>query len=961
MGGLFDTILHRCINLIYPMKKVLLFVLFTSSIASAFAQKGSIKGTIIDKNSKETIIGANVKIDNTSLGAVTDVNGQFEINGIDTGISSITISYVSYKTLQLTDLEVIVDKIVQINIELEEDFGELGEVTVMAARETNTDIAIIADIRRSFQVVSGLSAEQISLSLDRDAAQVIKRVPGITVTDNNFVQIRGLMSRYNPVMLHNAFAPSVEADVKSFNFNILPSSQLDRMLVFKSPSPDISGEFAGGLVKIFTKSIPEENQITLDYSTQMRQNTTFDTFKNQERSATHWTSFNNGQLDLPSEFPATLRSSALSREQLVAAGRSLVNTWEPETRTAGLDQRFGLTGAFKFNLGKHVKVGNITSLNYSNSYSNFAVSRADYNQEDANTGTRSIIFNYTDQQYTQSIRTGLVHNWAFRIKNKHLIEFKNLFNQNSISQYVDRTGINLEAQQFADLAFGSYDQVYRGIYSGQVLGTHSFKAESIKLDWMVGYNAANRDQPDYKRYRRDIDTSTGVAQLYIPPGQAVSDFLGRFYSEMDENAVTASIGLSKIVKIKGLPDFAPEFKAGAFYEKKERSFAARNIGYVRPVIGFNTDLAFLDIHQLFDPSNINFQTGIRIDEQSNPSDSYTASNELMAFYGMVNLPVTSKINAVIGARYEDNLQLLNSATFTNEPVNVVYPVNRLLPSANVSYNVTEKSLFRVAYGETLNRPEFRELAPFGFYDFNTNFTNRGNPLLRTPKIHNADFRFETYPSAFETISIALFYKYFIDPIETVFIPGAGSQGAKAFTFGNAESALSYGVEIEVKKSLNGLTNSSFVDKLNLIFNGAVIKSEVSLGDIAVGQSSNRPLQGQAPYIVNSTLSYADEKRGLQINALYNVVGRNIIFVGFDDYPDIYFMPRNVLDFTVVKRVSDRFKLKFGVSDILNEKNVLLQDSNLDGKFDLEVDNIIQEFKPGAVYSIGFTYDLLKRK
>jgi outer membrane receptor for ferrienterochelin and colicin len=943
------------------MRKILIVGLLSILISPVFGQKGAIKGTIIDKKNKETIIGANVKIDNSSFGAVTDINGQFQIEGLVPGKYTVTTSYVSYKSVQLVDLEVFADRITLINIELEEDFGDLGEVTVMAARETNTDIAIIADIRRSFQVVSGLSAEQISLSLDRDAAQVIKRVPGITVTDNNFVQIRGLMSRYNPVMLHNAFAPSVEADVKSFNFNILPSSQLDRMLVFKSPSPDISGEFAGGLVKIFTKSIPEENQITLDYSTQMRQNTTFEKFVNQERSSNHWTSFNNGQLDLPSNFPATLRSSALTRDQLVSAGRSLVNTWEPETRTAGLDQRIGLTSAFKFNIGNHIKVGNITSLNYSNSFSNFAVNRADYNQEDAITGSRSIIFDYIDQQYTQSIRTGLVHNWAFRIKNKHLIEFKNLFNQNSVSQYVDRYGINLEAQQFADLAFGSYDQVYRGIYSGQVLGSHTFKAETLKMNWMAGYNSANRDQPDYKRYRRDIDTSVGVAQLYIPPGQAVSDFLGRFYSEMDESAVTASFELSKIMKIKGLPDFAPEFKAGAFYEKKERFFAARNIGYVRPVIGFNTDLAFLDIHQLFEPSNINFETGIRIDEQSNPSDSYTASNELMAFYGMVNLPLTKKINAVVGARYEDNLQLLNSATFTNQPVNVVYPVNRLLPSANVSYNVTEKSLFRIAYGETLNRPEFRELAPFGFYDFNTNFTNRGNPLLRTPKIHNADFRFETYPSAFETVSIALFYKYFIDPIETVFIPGAGSQGAKAFTFGNAESALSYGVEVEVKKSLNGLTSSSFVDKMNLIFNGAVIKSEVSLGSIAVGQSSNRPLQGQAPYIINSTISYADDERGLQVNALYNVVGKNIIFVGFDAYPDIYIMPRNVLDITVVKRVSDRFKLKFGVSDILNQRNVLLQDANLDGKFDVKVDNIIQDFQPGAVYSVGFTYDILKRK
>lgn len=938
----------------------LLLLLLTLPFSFVFAQKGTIRGTILDKLSKETIIGANIKVDGSLLGAVTDVNGQFEIKGIEPGTYGLTVSYVSYKSIQLTDLAVVADKTTLINLELEEDLGELGEVTVVAARETNTDIAIIADIRRSFQVVSGLSAEQISLSLDRDAAQVIKRVPGITITDNNFVQIRGLASRYNPVQLHNAFAPSVEADVKSFNFNILPSSQLDRMLVYKSPSPDISGDFSGGLVKIFTKSIPEENLITLDYSTQIRQNTTFNTFINQERSSTHWTGFNDGKLDLPSNFPFTLRDSKLTRNEIVQAGRSLPNVWEPETRQAGLDQRIGLTSAFRFKVGDKLKIGNITSLNYSNSYANFAVARADYNEQDQLTGNRSIIFNYNDQQYTQSIRTGLVHNWAFRYGDNHQLEIKNLFNQNAVSQYVDRYGTNLEAQQFADLAFGSYDQVYRGIYSGQVLGNHAFMNETLKIDWMAGYNSSNRDQPDYKRYRRDIDTSNGEAQLYIPPGQAVSDFLGRFYSEMDEDAVTGSFGISKILKFRGLPDFAPELKAGGFYERKERSFAARNIGYVRPVIGFNDDLGRLNVWELFAPENINFENGIRIDEQSNPSDSYTASNELVAFYGMVNLPLTKKISALLGARYEDNIQILNSATFTNQPVNVNYPIRRILPSANISYNVTEKSLFRLAYGETLNRPEFRELAPFGFYDFNTNFTNRGNPFLKTPVIHNADFRFETYPNAVETISFAVFYKYFINPIETVFIPGAGSQGAKAFTFGNAESATTYGVELEVKKSLSGLTRSSFVDKINLIFNGALIRSEVSLGAIAIGQSSNRPLQGQAPYIVNSTISYTDDKKGLQINALFNVVGRNIIFVGFEDYPDIYQMPRNVLDFTVVKRVSDRFKLKFGVSDILNQKNVLLQDANLDGKFDLKADNIIQEFQPGAVYSLGFTYDILRK-
>jgi hypothetical protein len=760
-------------------------------------------------------------------------------------------------------------------------------------------------------------------------------------------------------MLHNAFAPSVEADIKSFAFNILPSSQLDRLLVYKSPSPDISGEFAGGLVKIFTKSIPTENQIVLDYSTQYRSGTSLNDFRNQVRGKNHWTGFNDGTLDLPDNFPSNLRDGSLTRDQLVQAGRSLPNVWQPEDRTAGMDQRVAVTGSFKFDLGENVQLGNITSINYSNSFTNFNVERADYNQYDPITNISSVVFSYNDQQYSQSIRTGILHNWAVKIKNNHTIEFKNLFNQNFISQYVDRYGNNLEAQQFADLAFGSYDQVYRGVYSGQLLGTHNFMNETLKLEWMAGYNKANRGQPDYKRYRRDVDPETREGILYIPPGQAVADFLGRFYSDMQEEGVTASLALSKIIKIKGLPDFAPEVKGGFFYEKKDRSFAARNIGYVRPVIGFDQSLTTLNVWELFQPQNINFESGIRIDEQSNPSDSYQADNELMAYYGMLNIPFTKKLNALVGARVENNTQNLISATFTNAPVNVSYPINRVLPSANISYNITDKSLLRLAYGETLNRPEFRELAPFGFYDFNTNFTNRGNPNLLTPRIHNMDFRFETYPSAFETISFAVFYKYFENPIETVFIPGAGSLGAKAFTFGNAESATSYGVELEVKKSLYELTNSSFVDRLNVLFNTALIRSEIELGSIAIGQSANRPLQGQAPYIVNSSILYTDENKGWQVNLLYNVVGRNIVFVGFDEYPDIYLMPRNVLDISVTKRVAPRTKLKFGISDILNQENLLLQDANEDGVFDRRNDNVIQRFKPGSVFSIGFSYDLLK--
>lgn len=940
------------INVFFTLSFLFLFSAFVLQ-----AQTGTVRGTIKDGTTGDELIGANVQLRGTTFGTGTDINGQFTFQNVPVGKYDLVISYVSYRTKVLEGIVIEAAKTTLINTTLDEDVEELEGVIVVAERQTNTDVAIITEIKRAFQVVSGVSSEQIARTLDRDAGQVIKRVPGIMILDN-FVQIRGLAERYNPVLLHNAFSPSVEPDVKSFAFDILPSGQLDRMLVFKSPSADLPGDFAGGVVKIFTKSIPDENSVVVDIGTQVRAGTTFQSFTRQKQDPMHWTGFNTGFYDLPSNFPSNLR--ALNPQQLIVAGRSLRNDlWVPETGNAGVDQRVAVTASHRFNLGK-IKVGNITAVNYTNSYSTFNVERNDFNTFDFNNNEKNVIFSYRDMQYNQSIRVGALFNWAFKFSPNHTVEFKNLFNQTSRSQFVDRYGQNFEFQQFADLAFESFDQVYRGIYSGQLLGSHEFSGGRTKFDWTMGYNQSYRDQPDYKRYRVDVDPSSGDRTLYVSPAAAQAEFLGRFFSDLNEMAYTGSFNLTRRIALKNVPDFNPEIKVGAFYEYKERDFLARNIGYARAsILNFNFDLLNGTIDNLFRDENINNSTGIRIDEQSNPNDSYTANNELMAGYGLINLPFRNKLTAVLGARYEYNTQILNSATQTGAPVNVNYPIGSLLPSANISYNFTEDMLIRAAYGQSLNRPEFRELAPFGFYDFNTNFTNRGNPDLIVPTIHNFDLRWEKYPKPSEVINVAFFYKYFVNPIETVFVPGAGSGGAKNFTFGNAESAVSYGMEIELKKSLTGLTRSDFLDKIGVLFNAALIQSNITLGSIAIGQSDNRPLQGQAPYIVNSGLFYNDGMRGLQINLMHNVVGRNILFVGFDDYPDIYLMPRNQLDLSISKALNSQFVLKGGIADILNQDMLFLQDGNLDGKFDRVNDQVIQRFRPGQVFSLGVSYNFYR--
>jgi outer membrane receptor for ferrienterochelin and colicin len=205
------------------------------------------------------------------------------------------------------------------------------------------------------------------------------------------------------------------------------------------------------------------------------------------------------------------------------------------------------------------------------------------------------------------------------------------------------------------------------------------------------------------------------------------------------------------------------------------------------------------------------------------------------------------------------------------------------------------------------------------------------------------------------MSLAFFYKQFTNPIEVVFASGSNPE----LNFSNAQSAYSAGLEAEIRKNLQAENPNSFLGKSSIVFNGAYILSKVSLGASAgVNQSDNRPLQGQSPYILNASYNYNDQKKGFQVNVSFNVIGKRIYAVGNNygyNYPDWYEMPRNVVDLTFSKRLSKNIQLKGGISDILNNKNIVLQDGNQDGNFDTSKDQIIQSYSPGRVFSLGLIF------
>jgi|SRR5688572_20060446 len=934
-------------------------ILFSLSLS---AQKALVTGKVTDAANGMGLPGASVIIDGTTQGSVTDFDGNFKITAVNPGKFKLKVSYIGYVT-EYADVTVTPNETeLQLNFLLKENVKQLQEAQIVGQRSTHTDNAVLMEVKQSEQIVNGVSNQQIQRSQDRTAVEVIKRIPGVTVMENGFVLIRGLNERYNTTMLDGIIAPSMEADKKAFALDVIPSSMLDRLMVYKTGAPELPGEFAGGVIRIYTRNVTDDDQFSVGYTTSIRANTTFQDFYQAPKGDTDWLGKDDGTRSLPGSFPNSLYD-VKDPDHLAELGRSLPNAWTAAKIKAAPDQRFNTTFTKNFKIGK-LRAGNITSLQYGLTFESYEADNYSYNSYDELNQVSDTIYKYKDNLYKQNVRLSIVHNWSFLVSPKSKIEFKNFFNQQGSNQSIIREGENYEEGSLVKSYAYRYQE--RTVYSGQLHGSHDLSGDKTLLDWTAGYSYAHSAEPDFRRIRTKKDltatSDTIPYQVIIAPSASTID-AGRFYSDLNEHVGTVAANLEH--KLRSRSDkLIPKFRTGIYTEMKQREFSARWMSYKQSKTAYfdNTQL-FLPLDQIFAPDNINDSTGFQLEEGTNPSDQYDASNILLAGYAGLTWPFSEKINVSGGIRVEYNRQILTSRTYSNQKIEIDNPITSILPSISASYNLTKKTLARFAYSRTVNRPEFRELAPFAYYDFTFNNVLTGNSALETPSIDNFDIRVEKYPSISEVISIGAFYKHFKDPIEMFFIPGAGSGGTRNFTYGNAQSATSFGVEAEVKKyfislfDTTGKDQSAFATKFlartGVSFNAAYIFSNVDLGEKAVGQNESRPMMGQSPYIFNTGIFFANVENKFQVTLIYNIIGKRIYAVGTYGTPDIYYMPRNALDFTITKGLGKYLEIKAGVQDLLAENEVYKQDSNNNGNIDSK-DETVFNIRRGSYYSLGIT-------
>lgn len=724
-------------------------------------------------------------------------------------------------------------------------------------------------------------------------------------------------------------------------------------MVYKSGATHLPGEFAGGVIELATMGVPQENEVKVSVGLGIRSGTTFSDFRQDQRSSTDFLGFDDGSRKLPSAFPEHL-NTVNDANTLAALGQALPNTWGSSVQQAAPDQRFGLLIARR--MGKpdaRNSYGTVTSISLSNTSAAWTAQQYNYNAYDAAAGQSDTIYTYTDQENVRTARASVMHNWSALLGTGTKLEFRNLFIQSGENRTTERTGRNLE--EGFDVRNYAHHFLQRTVYSGQLAGSHDLASDRTGLDWTVGYGRAWSQEPDLRRVRtvRSIGSTDAPYQVVIAPTASTLD-AGRFFSDLDESTWTGKLDLDhKLGSEEGR--VTATLQGGMLAERKDRAFAARWMSFRKGHSSqFDQSLATLPLEEIFSAANINGTTGFKLEEGTNPSDSYTAANTLLAGHFGTTVQWAKRLTVSGGVRVEHNRQELHGATYGGNAVHVNNPVTSVLPSVNAAWDLNERSLVRVAWSSTVNRPEFRELAPFSFYDFSSNNVLYGNPALTTATIGNLDARWEMYPGLGEVVSAGVFSKTFQSPIELFFVPGAGSGGTRNFTYHNAERARSLGAEVEIRRSIAGLFTQGFLSRMGVLFNGTLVHSTVTLGPDAVGQANERPMMGQSPYVVNAGIYMADSASRMQCNLVYNIRGKRLHAVGSAGTPDIYEMPAGQLDLTMGMRFGEQFHLKLGAANVFNTRILLLQDGNGDGRT-TDGDELVTRYRQGAYFSGELSY------
>lgn len=914
-------------------------------------------------------------------GTTTDFDGNFKI------IGQPGLTLIAFRSTGLNEIIMQVDLKAGENspmrVQMEVPMMEIGTIEIVAYKKAPSSIAgDDARRREAASSTDGMTKEQMKATGDATAGDAVSRVPGVSVQGGKYVFVRGLGDRYTKTILNGVEIPGLDPDRNSVQLDIFPTALIDNITVYKTFTPDLSGDFAGGLLDVLIKEYPNKKEINVNIGAGYNSVTTF----NKD-----FIGYKGGKLDYLGIDDGTRKLKinpmvkTVDPSQLNPATTSATKSFNPtmgfQSQTAMPNHNYGISfGDFKKNIFKSNKdYGYIVAFNYRNNNSlNELKSFGNYfrSQDVDKTELEAYRVSSGLVASNEVLWTG-IFNQSLNLDKNNKISLSMFHTQNGIKTASNIRENNIEGNQ-AILIKQNIQFTQRQVSNVNLTGNHSLNKWKIK--WTVAPTYSKISDPDMRStVLEEVHSinASGDSVITYEMNPAVGSQIRRIFRNLDEKSINGKLNFSYDFNLNDSVKTTLSFGAANLYKKRDFSV----YDYFFDLKNFHQ--SSLDPNFYFQDENIwsvDNKSGVYAKGQVVPSNQYVGTQMVSALYVMNDLPITSKLKATYGVRAEkaDNTYTGQNNSGTVRYVNEkVLDELDILPSVNLLYQLKSKkegsksqTNFRGSFSKTVARPSFREKSIAQIFDPILGRTFNGNIDLQEAKIYNADFRWERFFGRTELVSASLFYKKFYNPIEVATYEQAPNEVHPV----NAGEAEVYGLELEARKSIGFKKESkqhlnftvganynyiiSRIDMTKVMINkGDYMISEYDIrvankrGDEVVNRY--RPMFGQSPYSINAFATFINAQKGLTINLSYNVQGARLAVVGVGIIPDVYEQPFHSLNLKASKTLDkdEKWSLSVRAQNLLNStQNQFYVAHNAESK-------IYNSYKQGITATATITYKI----
>ncbi len=916
------------------MKKIfLLLTLFFTSISYAQeTTKGTIAGNLMDKEiSGETLPFANVIIKGTSIGTTTDIDGLYAIANLTPGNYTVVFSFVGYETLEVPNITVVAGKVTEINTALGSNAASLDEVVIKTVSRRDSEVALLIEQKAAIQIKTSIGAQELARKGVGDAEGAVTKISGISKQQGvKNVFVRGLGDRYNSTTFNGLPLPSEDPEYKNIALDFFGSDIINSVGVNKTFSSELYGDVAGANIDIVSKTLAANNLLKIGLGTGFNSRAVNEDFLLPDGS--NWLGFN------------LEKGSPINN----LGTYSFINSFNPDTQSTQLNSDASIQIGKRFNLGDNqlsaMVIGTIEN---------------DYTYEKGNTkvlNAQGLPLRDLDfDKYLYSVSQIAMGSLDFKFSDLGNITYNSLLihtNTQSVGQYFGQSANISEEED--DSAFIRRQQINDNlIFVNQFLTNFNITDRiSIVLD--AGYNITRADEPDRRQNTFVYDGSNYRVAVGTP------SFNLRFYSQLEENELAGNFKTSYKIGDLGSETNNGEISIGYNHRDTDRTFnfLQFNHDFGSPVsINLNNPDAVFN-QQGISNGDFRLVTNSGFGANFNPLAPFFYEGEKTIHAGFVDLQYnfSEKFSANVGLRYEDIKQLVNWNTNLSSSeldLNVdpsILDKNYLLPSLTAKYNFSENSILRFAGSKTYTFPQFKEVAPFLYED--VNFSSFGNPNLMPSENYNFDLKYEYYFSASELVSLTGFYKKILDPINRAQVNSAANQLSY---INSGEEADVAGLEVEFRKDIFEIEGSELdVNSKSLSFglNASYLYSRQDLTNESTNFTNNEDeLQGASPFLLNTDLTFNFEKERYNIlsSIVLNYFSDRIYSLGVQQQGNIVETGIPTLDYITKVTLDKNFGINFKARNLL-DPNFELTQKDISGN-----NNVINTYKRGSSFSLGFTY------